>query len=136
VRQEIVTDYPPIYDDIAIAFNLHPNDSVIFSWGERIYNPTGGTIDPELIAHEAVHGMRQGSNDDDIRSWWAYYMQDWQFRLAEEVMAHRAEYQWLMANGNRRQRRSALKHTSNRLAAPLYGRMITTSAAKDILRTH
>jgi hypothetical protein len=136
MTQEIVTDYPPIYDEIASRFDLHPSDSIIFSWGDRIYNPMNVTIGPELIAHEAVHGDRQSNDPGRIKAWWTAYLLDTPFRLSEEMYAHRAEYQWLVNNGNRKQRRSALKHTSNRLAAPLYGSMITPSAAKDILRTH
>jgi len=136
VIQEIVTDYPPLYDDIAMAFNLHPNDSVIFSWGDRIYNPMGVDLGLELIAHEAVHGERQSSNPDKIRDWWMNYMSRATFRLAEEVLAHRAEYDWLRINGNRKQRRSALPHVANKLAAPLYGGLIDLSGAKAMLRTH
>jgi len=134
--QEIVTDYPPIYDEIARVFDLHPNDGIIFSWGDRIYNPMDAVIAPELIAHEAVHGERQGTSEDTILAWWANYVEDSNFRLYEEILAHRAEYNWRLANGNRKQRRSALKQTAGRLAAPLYGNMITPAAARDILRTH
>ena len=145
MTQEICIDYPPLYDEIAVAFNLHPNDGVIFSWGERIYNPGGSVIPPQLIAHEVVHGQRQlkGTNTHEMNvwDWWRRYMASWEFRLAEEIPAHRAEYQHVMANGNRQERRSALKVTAERLAAPLYGRSqrsgnITQSAAMDILKTH
>jgi hypothetical protein len=136
MSQIIVTDYPPLYNEIARVFNLNPNDCVIFSWGERIYNPMALTITPELLAHEMVHGLRQGTSQKRIEAWWAQYMSQPKFRLEEEILAHRAEYQWFMANGNRKQRRTAIKRTSKRLAAPLYGDMISVSAAKDILRTH
>lgn len=136
MKQEIVTDYPPIYDDIAKRFDLHPNDSIIFSWGRLIYNPMDVVIGPELMAHEAVHGERQGNDSGSIQYWWAHYLMHPTFRLEEETLAHRAEYEYLLQHGNRQQRRSALPRTAARLAAPLYGNMITDSAAKDLLRTH
>ncbi len=143
MSQEIIQDYPPLYNRMARAFNLHPNDGVIFSWGDRIYNPSDQAIPPQLVEHDAVHGERQlcfiagcQASEANIRAWWREYIKSWEFRLNEEIPAHRAEYQWLMANGNRRERRAALKRTAARLAAPLYGGMITSSAAMDILKTH
>ena len=140
MSQEIVQDYPPLYDEISQAFNLYPNDGVIFSWGERIYNPGNEIIPPQLIAHEAVHGRRQVKGpccaDVNIINWWRQYINSWEFRLDEEIPAHRAEYQWFMDNGNRSQRRSALKRTAARLGAPLYGGIITPAQAMNILRTH
>lgn len=136
MKQTIVTDYPPIYDQIQTVFDLHPSDSIIFSWGDRIYNPMDWDIPPELLAHELVHGQRQGTSEAQIVDWWMKYMNRPTFRLNEETYAHRAEYQWLMANGNRHDRRSALKITASRLSGSLYGSMITASIAKDVLRTH
>jgi len=134
VIQEIVIDYPPAYEEIAKAFGLGTKEPVIFSWGDRIYNPTGFTITGELLAHEAVHGMRQGLTEATILDWWQRYMDEVGFRLAEEIPAHRAEYQWLQAHANRKERRAAMNRTADRLAAPLYGRMTTRAEAKRLLR--
>lgn len=141
MTQEIVDDYPPMYDEISQAFNLYPNDGVIFSWGERIYNPGGSVIPAQLIPHEAIHGERQVKGASNVTllnicDWWRQYMDSWEFRLSEEIHAHRAEYQWFMDNGNRSQRRSALKRTAARLGSPLYGGIITQAQAMNILRTH
>lgn len=133
--QQIVNDYPPLYDEIKAAFDLYPDDFILFSWGTRIYNPTDTDIPTELVAHEAVHGERQGSGQQII-DWWKHYIEDRGFRLSEEIPAHRAEYQHILKHGNRRERRKALKVTSDRLADPLYGRLITPADAIAVLRTH
>lgn len=44
------------------------------------------------------------------------------------------EYRWLVENGNRTQRRSASAIVSQRLASPIYGRMVGRSAAEAMLR--
>lgn len=134
MTQQIVGDYPPLYDDIAAAFGLKPKDTIIFSWGNQIYNPSRVDIPSALIAHEAVHGQRQGSGQQ-IVDWWKRYIEDGQFRLSEEIPAHRAECWHIQTHGNRYERRSALRITADRLAASLYGRLITPAQAFTVLKT-
>ena len=117
MTQAIIIDFPPLYDEIAMAFSLRLDQDIIFSWGDRLYVPwrkatmsrEDSIVAPELIAHEAVHGERQGSGQE-ILNWWRRYIEDREFRLQEEIPAHRAEYQYILEHGNRQQRRSALSH--------------------------
>lgn len=118
--QRIVRDYPPIYPEIAAAFDLEGKLSCfkpIFSWGDLIYNPHGVKLHPCLIAHEAVHGIRQREN---VSGWWRRYIDDPNFRLEEEVLAHVAEYRSRAAGKSRNERRWLMVQTAKRLAAPLY----------------
>ncbi len=118
-------------DEIDEKFHVR-GKPVIYAWGTTIYNPSNFDIPPQLMAHEAVHGQRQGS---DIVGWWRRYIDDVAFRLAEEIPAHRAEYLALVGGQpNRQQRRQALKKTAKRLAAPLYGMAISRARAAVILR--
>lgn len=128
----IVKDYPPIFDEIDRAFNLNGR-RVIFAWGDTIFNPYDIDVPPCLLAHEAVHGARQGA---DILGWWRRYMDEPAFRFAEEVPAHIAEYQSLVsgAGGNRDARRRYLTHVAQRLASPLYGSLISVDKAKQQLK--
>lgn len=133
MSQTIVLDHPPIYDELAAVFRIWDRRDVVFSWGDRIYNPYDVYIPPAILAHEAIHGHRQGSREQDIRDWWARYMDGHQFRLAEELHAHRAEYVYLMRNAPRNERRRALKLVSGKLASPLYGRMLRPSDARRMI---
>ncbi len=127
----VVHDYPPLMDEIDKKFHVR-GKPVIYAWGELIYNPTGQTIAPQLLAHEAVHGRRQGS---DVFGWWRRYIDDAAFRLAEEIPAHRAEYLALIGGQpNRHTRRRAMKATARRLAAPLYGVDISRAFAAAVLK--
>lgn len=135
VTQQIIQDFPPNYHEIDAAFNVRDNHGVIFSFGDRIYAPHGPKIiAPELIAHEGIHGQRQGTKHAKILAWWDRYIDDIEFRLDEELVAHRAEYRHLMQFGNRTKRRAALKRTSLRLSAPLYGEVINRKQAELLLQ--
>lgn len=125
---KISVEWPPIYDEIATAFDLR-GCKPIFAWGDTIYNPHNVPIPPELIAHESVHSQRQGG---DPLSWWKSYITDPQFRLNEELMAHAAEYRYIIDSkkSSRNQRRIVLRHTAQRLAAKLYGSLISVKDAK------
>ena len=126
---KIIHDYPPMIDEIDAAFNIR-GQTIIFAWGDTIYSPTGWNPPPELHAHEEVHGQRQG---DDIEGWWKKYIADPEFRLEEEIIAHRAEYQHFAKRNDRPARRRALRRIAKRLCSSLYGKVITFKKARERL---
>lgn len=130
--QRVVFERPPIFNEARALFGQRV-ERAIFSWGDVIYNPARVAIPPYLLVHEAVHSQRQQSCD--IHEWWHKYLHDAQFRLAEEIPAHREEYRWLMNSGNRADRRMGAKSVAARLSGSLYGRMISTAHAKVLLET-
>lgn len=131
MTQAIVIAKPPMFDQIAAAFHLARMPGVIFSWGAgTIFNPSAIVIPQCLIAHEAVHGARQGLSDAGIRRWWENYIADPEFRLREEMPAHRAEYaaiKGLVKDRNARVRE--LHNIVTRLCGPLYGGMVSRTEA-------
>lgn len=134
MTQTVINDFPPLYDAIDAAFHVRGRAGVIYSFGDVIYCPDGKPIPPEYLAHEAVHGRRQGSGPM-VLDWWRRYIDDPKFRLAEEIPAHVAEYRWLLEHGNRGERRAAANAVAARLSSPLYGRMIGRSTALHMLRS-
>lgn len=147
-------EFPPIYDDIVKVFPTFGNAKPIFSWGDTIYQPfSKEPLSPELIAHEAVHGLRQASDfankgrppeerpqdyETAIRAWWRRYLDDPAFRLEEEIPAHRAELGVLLENAKSRdERRFYYTYIAERLCAPLYRfpkTLINVSKARVILK--
>lgn len=119
--------YPPNIDLIRRFFR--PGPGTLFCYGDTIYFPAGGDLPETLHAHEEVHSRRQG---DDPDLWWDRYLQDAEFRLLEEVLAHRAEYRAFQ--GDRRERRLFLRSVAARLSGPLYGRMVTFEKAKRLIK--
>ena len=118
---KVLNVFPPMYAEINKAFDVR-GKPVIFSWGDRIYNPGRIKIPPELMVHEAVHGERQAG---DPGSWWQQYIRDQDFRLAEEIPAHAAEFAHVVMSSDSAIAQERMLHRiAARLSSPLYGSMI------------
>lgn len=134
-RMRVVEALPPLFDDIAARFDVR-GKPILFAVGDTIYNPEGVAVSEELMAHEHVHGVRQG---DDPLTWWRAYLASPSFRLQEELAAHVAEFaslcrQHAHAWPNRRNMRRALAdHVGAKLAAPLYGSLVSRDRAKRMI---
>ena len=61
----VVVGLPPLFGEIDAAFDVR-GKAIIFAWGDTIFDPNGGGVPPELLAHEAVHGERQGTGDGRV----------------------------------------------------------------------
>ena len=134
IEQRIVRAFPPNYATLKRAFNLDPTAGVIFSYGDRIFIPNQRQpLPPQLVAHEAVHGERQLAHPAGVDGWWQEYVANPQFRLDEELPAHRAEYAWHRLHEGRGSRERALTHIALRLSGPLYNRMIDFAKAKELI---
>jgi hypothetical protein len=122
----IVVDYPPIYDRIAKAFPLRGRE--IFAFSDTIYNPGGYDIPLWLVAHEEVHQKQQG---DDAEGWWDRYLVDTEFRYEMEFEAHQQEYRSYCKHvKDRNARVKYLNLVAGKLAAPLYGSVVSVREAK------
>lgn len=131
----IIYDVPPMYDEMDAAFGVK-GKPVIFAWGDRIYMPgMAQGLSKALAAHEAVHGERQMAYPGGVEAWWRRYIADPQFRLDEEIPAHRAELAVLTAKAKSpSMTQHVLSRTAARLAAPLYGNLLSIAEAKNALR--
>ena len=119
---EIIIDRPPIYDRAAKIFPLQGRE--IFAYGDRIYNPGGFDIPAWLVAHEEVHQLQQAG---DPEAWWEQYLVDAEFQFNMELAAHQREYRSYCEHNKDRNKRLQYKRlVAKKLAAPLYGNMITT----------
>jgi hypothetical protein len=123
-QTKVLTLFPPNYRAINEKFNVR-GKPILFAFGDLIYNPGRIKVPPQLIAHEQVHSARQGGNPFE---WWARYIDDPQFRLAEEIPAHAAEYRHLLARGQDR-----IVHIAGRLSSPLYGGLVDLQEAKRLI---
>jgi hypothetical protein len=127
---KIVKEFPPIYDKIKEKFTLSGRE--IFAWGDIIYNPGGGELGPELVAHEEVHKKQQG---DDIEGWWEKYLADDNFRFKQELEAHQMEYkEFCKLNKDRNIRHRYLVYLGGRLSSPVYGSMVSQMEAIKSIR--
>lgn len=130
----VIADVPPMFDEIDAVFHVR-GKPVMFAWGDKIYVPMQqGQLSKCLLAHEQVHGDRQLAAPGGIEGWWRRYLDEPAFRLNEELLAHRAELAQLLTKAKGPAMRAhVLSRTAARLAAPLYGSLITIADAKRAL---
>ena len=126
----IIFERPPNFAEILAAFPRASQPTVIFCYGDAIYNPSRCTISEALIAHETAHSIRHGL---DPEGWWRRYIADPRFRLNEEVIAHAAEYMVACRGKARPGRRVDLRAIAEKLADPLYGFHLTKERAAKLI---
>src|SRR5216684_1545019 len=117
----IVRAYPPNYAGITRRFpSVRGRQGVLYAWGDRIYNPSGGMVPPWLVVHELTH-LRQQTDYDQPSIWWGLYMDDAQFRFEQELEAHKQELvAYATQEPNLWRREQYLDRVAARLASPLY----------------
>ena len=129
----IVRERPPMFAEIVKAFPEADSPGALFTWGNRIYNPSKANIPRELLAHEEVHHQRQGEEEAGIRAWWERYLVDARFRLDEELPAHIAEYKAFRGGRSGYSRKGMLHHIADRLSGPFYGGLVTYQEAVELI---
>ena len=118
---EVVDARPPNYDAVLAVLPRAAEPGVMFAYNGKVYFPGGrGPLTRELDAHERVHIERQ--REFGVKEWWLGYLEDPTFRYAEELLAHRAEYNtYCRRHANPVKRAQALRTIAKRLVSPLYG---------------
>lgn len=126
----IVRGTPPNFKEIVAVFPFAKREGVIFTYGDTVYVNGTPDLPPQLKAHENCHidqQKRPGGGGPSV--WWMRYLEDPEFRLDQELVAHRAEFRTLKHLDRNAAYRS-LEFIAGRLASPLYGSIITVQAAK------
>lgn len=129
----ISTAYPPNFGDVRRAFDIAGRPGVVFTYGDTIYNPSRVDISPDLHAHEETHYIQQTSPGMSPELWWERYIDDSEFRFAQELEAYRVQYQFALDYYGRKQRRSLLDHISAALAGPMYGGLVPLNEARRLI---
>lgn len=127
---KIVKDYPPNIAAIREKFDLR-GKNVVFTYGDKLYVPSGAGIPDNLMKHEETHTKQQGK---DVEGWWDRYLVDNQFRLEQEVEAYQAQYKYVVENGASRQvKRDFLQYIARDLSGPIYGHVVSFEQAKQLI---
>lgn len=132
---QIVIAPPPrhIYEACDAQFKIRGRRGVVFTVGGSLFNPDNIHIDPALFAHEQVHSTRQLAAGN-IEAWWNQYLENKEFRFAEELVAHQEEWRVIRDTmSSRQQRRQALGYITSRLSGSLYGSLVTKTEAKRLI---
>lgn len=126
---KIVKSNPPNYDKIAKKFDL--TESVVFTYGDKLYVPNGEEIPLHLMVHEEVHEEQQG---DDPEAWWDRYLEDPDFRLQQEVEAYRKQYKVVRKITTKKQATDFLNRVAKDLSGKIYGNVVDYKTARQLIR--
>lgn len=121
---------PPNYAMIARVFGGSAIENACFTYGDTCYNPKGGELSPDLIAHEEQHVKQQ----ENPAAWWDQYLVDVRFRLEQEVEAYQAQYRYAVDHYDRGTRRRLLLRISKDLSGPLYGKIVDRETAQKLIQ--
>lgn len=131
---KIKIEKPPIWDSARDAFQINPG-TVLFTYGDTLYNPGGARLSDDLLHHEEVHAKQQKHNDQDAALWWGKYLRDPEFRLNQELEAYGAQYKFICNKvQNRQQRFELLKRMSTILSGPLYAECVGFNKAMQLIK--
>jgi hypothetical protein len=64
----------------------------MFAYAPNIHAKDIDSLEDDVIEHELVHIRRQG---DDPQVWWERFLTDPAFRLEEELVAYKRQYNYL-----------------------------------------
>jgi acetyltransferase-like isoleucine patch superfamily enzyme len=128
---KVVIAPPPNYEEVLKHFDVE-KDSVIFTYGDTIYNPKDIKLADHVLVHEHVHTIQQG---DHPARWWDMYFNSPTFRLEQELEAYRAQWQFVN-NGNytRKQKDKFLDDIAGLLSSHIYGNIINYQQAHAKVR--
>ena len=140
IDYEIQQGWPPNIADIRAVLPVSENN--IFAYGRVIYSPGGVEISPSLIAHEQVHFRQQAEFEcswwqklNRVEAWWKKFLASPEFRLEVELEAHREEHRvFCQYTKDRNMRAQHLSLLAKRLAAPMYGGVITVGEARKAIQ--
>jgi len=127
---QVLKTFPPNYEEICKYIPaVKKNHNIVFTYGNTIYSPAGIEISRDLMAHEEAHIARQSNP----KEWWDKYLLDVRFRLKEELIAYRTQYQYALKYYNREARRQLLSHIASDLSSAMYGSLITKQQARKLI---
>lgn len=122
--------WPPNINEIRSHFNISGLDYIVYTYGQKIFVPSGNKMPDELIKHETTHGEQQKKMGP--KKWWDKYLADPEFRLEQELEAYRAQWRFL-ATASRQYRKFVLRRISKDLSGRMYGNMLTREEAQKLI---
>jgi hypothetical protein len=125
-----VKDWPPHIEKIRKVLN--PPPTACFTYGDKIYNPSGNELTPDILIHEGVHEKQQSAMG--VEAWWNLYLSDLTFRQTEEVEAYATQYNWVKKKGRAKIVKMYLDHLAD-LLSRMYGLEIDSFQALTLIRS-
>ncbi len=96
---QIKNERPPIWAQAKKAFDFDEKVTV-FTYGDTIYNPAGGKVTDDIVAHETIHQIQQMKMNIWGRwgawLWWRKFLRDPRFRFEQELEAYQYQYKYVV----------------------------------------
>lgn len=127
---KVVKDFPPNFSEIKSVLN--PDSTMVYTYGNIVYNPSGGEIPADIEYHETIH-QKQQSFYTDPSFWWALYLNDKRFRLEQELEAFYGQWQFVKRSLPSKIAEECLDELAFNLSK-LYNLAINRHQAKTLLR--
>lgn len=129
---KVIPEFPPNIDVLRKHFPITGFE--IFAYSPDIYNPSNNMLPVWLVEHEKVHFGQQKSIGGP-EEWWDRFIADEEFRLEQELEAHRVEYRVFCSHNRDRNRQFMyLMEMGKRLGSPMYGGIIRPNEAMTRIR--
>lgn len=125
----IVQDRPPIWDEAHKHFDID-DSRTFYTYGEKIYNPSGVHIADHIIEHESVHMWQQ--RDYGPATWWKRYFTEQEFRREQELEAYGHQYWFYCKNQKDRNMQAKFLHGMvGVIVSPMYKLELTREEAQE-----
>lgn len=110
MKHNVSTEPPPIYAAAVAAFGRGADfdTGTVFTYGDTIH-VKNGRLSGDLVAHETTHVVQQTTYPGGPGAWWKRYIEDPQFRLAQEMEAYARQWDWVKKHVPKRQQFDMLK---------------------------
>jgi hypothetical protein len=123
---------PPCYREAQKKFGVNFfRSGVVFTYGDTIHF-FKGNLDPDLIAHESVHIKQHAAYPGGPAAWWRRYLDDGEFRLAQELEAYRAQYQFVLEHYKKKEHYRCLSFYAKSLCT-IYSLNMSIQEAMDLI---
>lgn len=120
----------PNYQALKDKFGI--DNKAIIAYGDTIYCDSQLTGD--LLQHELTHCQRQKFDKGSAKRWFELYMTDDNFRLQEEVLAYRSQFEFCKrVFKDRNKRTKILWALAKELSSPMYGSIINHREAMKLI---
>lgn len=127
----IVKEFPPNIDKISLLFKV--DKDVVFCYGDKICNPYDIKLKDHVVLHESVHSEQQKAMGGP-ETWWDKYLENKEFRIAQEAEAYGAQLKFIRAHYGVEAAMQSLHSFANYLSSDVYGNAINYEGAREQIR--
>lgn len=133
----LINQKPPIFDQAAKIFGVTEKDVIFYSWGDKIYSPSGRMPSDDILIHEGTHAEQQRHGSEGAAEWWRHYMADAEWRIGQEAEAFGEQLKWLRRRYRDRNAVARIVHQmASSLSGRMYGSAISHAAAAVLIRAY